>query len=42
MEIDQRPDKKFRQGFTRAPVAAGAAGRGRARTISRVPCSLAP
>ena len=23
IEIDQRPDKKFRQGFVRAPAAAG-------------------
>ena len=35
IEIDQRPDKKFRQGFTGAPAAAG-----RVRTNNTFPCSL--
>ena len=40
MEIDQRPDKKGRQDFTGAPVAAGVGGR--VRRICRSPCSLVP
>ena len=35
IEIDKRPDKKFRQGFMEAPAAAG--GR---RTSNRFPGSL--